>query len=574
MKNRLILLAIFFMSQTASARHVVIIGGGVAGLSAAQELILRGYQVTIFEKADSPGGRARSISIAGSGTEGRLDLPAEHGNRAFFGFYWNLVDTMSRIPTEINGIPATMKERLVVLHELHIAKDGHEPIYFPTQFPPRNFPDFLRWIQAGVHFSNLVPPLEIAHFAKQLFIVLTSSDQRLNEELDNISWWDFIGAATRSEAYQREMGELIPTTGAGLKAKNGSARAIGMGILQLIYSGLGLTQPFDRVLNGPTNEVWIQPWLNYLQSLGVEYRSNHEVTAFILEGRTVTGVQVLGGDKVEIIHADAVISTLPVEKLRQLVTLEMRRADPGLQKLDRLQIENYNGVQIYLERPIFRSRGHIVFDSAPWKLNGIIQSSRIWERPLTQYGDGTVSQILSIDIGSWNAKGLNGKTVGECTRLELVQEIVAQITRDLRPQNPNVEHELRQNLVTVAVDAEIDFSDGTARNMAPLHADVVGSYFARPEPRTGIDGFFLAGDFVNPRSVPGAAGTISSMEGANISARVAVNEILRDFRDGGQKVPVFENYRPGGIFAAMRTLDAQRFREGKPHLLSCAWWLF
>ena len=31
----------------------------------------------------------------------------------------------------------------------------------------------------------------------------------------------------------------------------------------------------DRVLNGPTNDVWIDPWLTYLRGRGVEYRLEH-----------------------------------------------------------------------------------------------------------------------------------------------------------------------------------------------------------------------------------------------------------------------------------------------------------
>ena len=44
-------------------QKVVILGGGVAGLSAAHELIERGFGVEVFEKLKIPGGKARSIPI-------------------------------------------------------------------------------------------------------------------------------------------------------------------------------------------------------------------------------------------------------------------------------------------------------------------------------------------------------------------------------------------------------------------------------------------------------------------------------------------------------------------------------
>ena len=45
--------------------HVVVIGSGFAGLSAASNLAKEGYDVSVFEKHGTPGGRARSFSADG-----------------------------------------------------------------------------------------------------------------------------------------------------------------------------------------------------------------------------------------------------------------------------------------------------------------------------------------------------------------------------------------------------------------------------------------------------------------------------------------------------------------------------
>src|ERR687897_2180542 len=80
------------------ARTVAVLGGGVAGLSAAHELAERGFEVAVYESRELFGGKARSFGVPGSGTGGRADLPAEHGFRFFPGFYRHLPDTMRRIP--------------------------------------------------------------------------------------------------------------------------------------------------------------------------------------------------------------------------------------------------------------------------------------------------------------------------------------------------------------------------------------------------------------------------------------------------------------------------------------------
>ncbi len=77
---------------------VAVLGGGVAGLSAAHELSERGFEVVVYEARDEPGGKARSMAYEGSGRNGRRDLPGEHGFRFFPGFYRHLPDTMRRIP--------------------------------------------------------------------------------------------------------------------------------------------------------------------------------------------------------------------------------------------------------------------------------------------------------------------------------------------------------------------------------------------------------------------------------------------------------------------------------------------
>ncbi len=77
-----------------SSRGVVVVGGGIAGLTAAVGLAERGVPVTIVEQRDTLGGRVRSwpISLSDSGSRdgGGETATMSRGFHAFFRQYYNL----------------------------------------------------------------------------------------------------------------------------------------------------------------------------------------------------------------------------------------------------------------------------------------------------------------------------------------------------------------------------------------------------------------------------------------------------------------------------------------------------
>src|ERR1700710_2001122 len=102
--------------------RVAILGGGVAGLTAAHELAERGFEVIVLEARAIPGGKARSLPVPGSATGGRSDLPAEHGFRFFPGFYRHVPDTMKRIPGPRPG--HHVFDELVAADRMMLAREG------------------------------------------------------------------------------------------------------------------------------------------------------------------------------------------------------------------------------------------------------------------------------------------------------------------------------------------------------------------------------------------------------------------------------------------------------------------
>ena len=86
-----------FARRRAAKPEVAVLGGGMAGLTAAHELIERGFAVTVYERKAWVARHAASTSPS-TAAGGRKPLPGEHGFRFFPGFYHHVPDSMRRIP--------------------------------------------------------------------------------------------------------------------------------------------------------------------------------------------------------------------------------------------------------------------------------------------------------------------------------------------------------------------------------------------------------------------------------------------------------------------------------------------
>jgi uncharacterized protein with NAD-binding domain and iron-sulfur cluster len=239
---------------------VAVYGGGVGGLSAAHELAERGFAVTVFERNPSFGGKARSLSVAGSGSDGRADLPAEHGFRFFPGFYKHITDTMRRIPFGTNG--GSCRDNLVQATRILLARQGKLDPIWVARFP-ETLDDFRTAFLAL--FDKLdIPHHEIAFFVTRLLALATSCEERFRDEYEEVTFWDFIDANARSENYRRYLGQGMTRSLVAMRAEESSTRTVGRILLQLFYGILVPGRVFDRLLAGPTNDVWIDPWRKHL----------------------------------------------------------------------------------------------------------------------------------------------------------------------------------------------------------------------------------------------------------------------------------------------------------------------
>jgi hypothetical protein len=535
--------------------NVFVIGGGVAGLTAAHELSERGYTVTIYEARTERGGKVRSWSVPLT-TNPTKKVPAEHGFRFFPGFYRHVTHTMDRIANGSSSVyQALVGQPQTLMAPQRDSVTPDDPLLLslppgPAPVAPPNAPAILNLTAAD--YGRMAAALT-------LYQVLIVGDETVADQgpatrarkLDDHSWWNYCGAGAGSNNYRLFFGKGLTRCFVATRAESMSART-GAGILlQLLFDiakpdrfeSPPKVRPADRALNAPTSVAWINPWTAQLRNPpastvpGTPTPTKVAIKTGTVEavvttpsgtGRRVTSLKVTtntpGQKTIAVGPNDSVVFAVSLNGARALIA-----SDPGLTaepELARLgptggvKNGNMNGIQFYithgsLSGPLIR--GHYLLVESSWAITALSQDSRWWKA-----GAAPTGGILSVIISDWAsaAPGPGGKSALASNDDELTTELWRQL-REAIPQLP-----VAKPPYAIDVGMTWNAALGTRVNTEPMLVNTTDSWADRPH--AGLTGsvanLVIAGDFV--RGITDFA----SMELANETARRAVNVLLQ--RDG------------------------------------------
>ena len=589
---------------------VVIAGGGIGGLSAAHELVTRGFDVEVYEHHDIPGGKARSTGVPGSGKDKGPELPAEHGFRFFPGYYQHVIDTMQHTPYWDTGEKIT--DRLISVDKEALASFTNRAIITPAKMPT-TLSGFLKLrqqmkSQPSVNFDKG----ELRFYLGKLWQIVTSCHERRDDQYQQIPWWEFIGAENRSDNYQKYLADISRTLVAA-DPKKVSTRTNGNVWIQTLMGMWG--ERSDRVLDGPTNEIWIYPWLKYLLDQGVKYYINASVMEVMTNDKEVTGLRVTdansgrpgakhqhmarvldcdryGITKVKafkgeelVASGDYYISAVPVERMAELLADPFEKEDhpfkegedpvkhggsdlfkmnPTFRHIIELSysVQWMNGIQFYLKTVQGKKQapylpGHHIHVDAPFALTSIFQTHYWQGIDLSVYGDGTLKAICSVDISDWN--DAPGRIYDKCAidlhRSQVFEEVWTDVKCGFRhdPQAAVTD----ENLITWQLDSDITSSTQMRlKNREPLLVNRVNTWRLRPEAITRVSNLYLASDYVRTYT------DLATMEGANEAARRAVNGIL-DASGSDQPPCRLWKLQEPAVLEPFKAYDLQRYRLGE-----------
>ncbi len=571
-------------------KKVIILGGGVAGLSAAHELVERNYEVEIFEfNPDYVGGKARSINYRGDKNQYVNPLPGEHGFRFFPGFYKHIIDTMKRIPfQEDNSSSKSVFDNLTATKTIMLSRYNDSPIVVLSSFP-KSFKQFREALKLIKKDKSRLSKEEKVFFVKRVWQLMSSCQDRKQNEYESLGWWQYLKADEFSESYRHLLVEGLTRTLVAAKAKTASTKTGGNIFLQLLFSMLDPSVNTDRILNGPTNEKWLNAWKKYLIEKGVKINQGWicssietDVKNFNIKNVTVAKLDEVTrkplNDK-KTLEADYFVMAMPVERAAALISPDMIACDKTLMGIIELakSVNWMNGIQFYLNENITINQGHIIFSDSEYALTAISQV-QFWENyDLTKRGNGKIKGLLSVDISDWfNAGKFNKLPADECTKDQIKDEVLKQLMYSL---NINGQEILTENMVEdFYLDRDIkeksneefisvfDNTKGQLTDREPLLVNNINTWNLRPEASCGIKNLFFASDYVKTNT------DLATMEGANEAARRTVNCILSSDNYPAKMCEIWEFSEPW-FLSLTKKFDKKRFEQGLPWTIKAPLWM-
>lgn len=274
----------------AAAPHVVVVGGGIAGISAAVGLAERGVRVTLIEAESSLGGRVRSwpvdVPTPGADASGAPDDRAtmSRGFHAFFRQYYNLRALLRRVDPSLECL------RPVADYPLRHA-DGTQDSF--TQIATRPPLNFLSFVARSPSFGLRDLTRVDAHRALDLLDVDFPATY---SRYDGVSAADALDALRFPERMRSLALEVFARSFFADPRDFSAGELVAMFHMYFLGSGEGLL--FDVSGDDFDTTMW-RPLRSYLEGLGAHAVTGCRVESIERDGegfRVSAGAAAAGAD--------------------------------------------------------------------------------------------------------------------------------------------------------------------------------------------------------------------------------------------------------------------------------------
>ena len=556
--------------------EVIIFGAGISGLTVAHELIEKGYKVTIFEKDSIAGGMARTFRY-------KNGVPTEHSWRGFAPFYYNTFELMKRIP--LNSIENFTNQFTIEEVRKHNKVDDLWTIYKVdvydithfVQSHPGGKSNILKcagkdveevWRSLGYtfhinnnhvisHLTEVKVGTLIETFEKKTVFdnlnkvrlkfkylfnkSISGREPRLNLK-DMIFLFYLFGRVILSDKRKKEyfevrldpivkkylskdgyhfISDFIAGPGCGFDKNTMSLGHYATFVEYSIFNSE--KEKGWQVMNKPTSEAWIEPWVSYLKSRGVKFYFNSELTKININ-KKIDNCVIKTKDGTKNVKSDLYVFALNPFNFEDIME-NSKRTDIVYKNLFNGNIiNNQISFRLGFDKKINfgqKTTGYVLIDSK-YNITFYPQEDS-WEDNVKLGMNGKIKTLISGTIILPYNKGLKYKKSALSLKLnELKEEIIEQMftSEDFR-YYLNKSKVGRKNIIFKEVFDDW-YEDG--RLLKSKNRKWVNNIFNekyRLEHKTDISNMFICGSHCKTSI------NIWSMEGAVESGKICSNEILK-----------------------------------------------
>ncbi len=516
---------------------VAIFGAGIAGLSAAHELVRLGYSVSVYEATDQPGGFFRSSRLS------RDNMPSEYSWHGMGPWYHNAFDLMQQIPFNEKGS----------IYDLALSR----PVDFGI-FPDTDKAQFYNEGLKGIPKMFRMNKWE---FIKWSYLMLKTwtSNNRSKIKYDTINaaeawkpllkdkayktwrscfgpWigsdWSKVSLHTAGDFFKKQL--ITKPTHHHKADQDGPAWTQGAGDGWLLFKG-------------PSSEYWFTPWVKYLKEKGVKFFWEKALTKLEFDGSTIIsascGEEKIQGDMYILamnpfITADILSETPELERQEELKLFKpLIQGGPHTQVSFRLAFSE--------EIKFPRERTAVVVSDSEFNIT-LFAEEQVWDKEV-DLGHNIKSLWTGTScIGSVPGK-IYHKPVNRCTKEEFIEEVKAQIyscgaLNELIKEANNGKVLKEFSIIKIEVWHEWEFSSEGIRPLQPKWVNATNTQAYLPAQKTSVSNLFLAGAHTKTQA------QVWSIEGAVESGRRAAKAI-------DDQVEVLDQYQPLWIKGLSRIDD-------------------
>jgi len=440
-------------------QKVIVIGGGVAGISSAMNLSRSGFEVTVLESREFIGGRMFSF------TDGRTGDVIDNGQHAVIGAYHSFLRILDELGT-INKL-----ESQKALKVRFMDSEGRRSVIDASKL----------WGNAGLLYGfmrfNTISRSE--KFKAILFFLKVKTGLR---SIDNITVRRLLLDNNQSENIIARFWEPYTLSTMNTRIDTASAKLFVNVLKMALLSG---SDNSKLIIPKTGLSELAAPFGEWLSGRGGELKLNNPVKGLIVEKGKCIGVSRNNGDN---LLADYIVSCVPPYALHKIIKESINR------KFFKIHTEfRYSPiVSVYLWLDI---------DITENKFTALAGTTSQWIFNRRRISEATAESIKAYP-------GLVQVTVSAADDLlNLTSKEIAELC-----------HNELSGIFPNAKGSKLLHYRVVKEKRATIKQDIA-MVNKRPGAKTGVEHFFVAGDWTD-------TGLPATLESAAVSGIVASNEII------------------------------------------------